>query len=319
MKPLLVAGLLAFGLGSAGAQTYPDKVIKIVVPFTPGSPVDVLGRVVAQQMSSRLGQSVIIENRPGAGTSIGAKAVATAEPNGYTLLLTGTNLAYLPELYPNLDFDPIRSFAPIATLTTWSHALVVPPSVPATTVAEFIAYARANPGKLNFGYGLGTTPQVLGEYFKVITGADINSVPYRGGAQAISDMLGDRIQMNFGTTATLLALIRERKVRALAYTGATRHPELPDIPTVIEAGIPQLAFNPDVCIGIFAPAGTPAAVIDKLNAATSDSLKSPETLTSFGKLGIEPKMSSPQDFAAFLVEEARKWPPIIKAAGVKAE
>jgi tripartite-type tricarboxylate transporter receptor subunit TctC len=270
-------------------------------------------------LSSRLGQSVIIDNRPGAGTSIGAKAVAAAEPDGHTLLLTGTNLVYLPELYRNLEFDPIRSFAAIAMLTTWSHALVVALSVPANTVAEFIAYARANPGKLNFGFGLGTTPQILGEYFKAITGTDINSVPYRGGVQAISDMLGDRIHMNFGTTATLLALIRQGNVRALAYTGVTRHPDLPDVPTVIEAGLPQLAFDPDVCIGLLAPAGTPAVVVDKLNFAANESLKAPETLASFAKLGIAPKSSSPREFAAFLTEEARKWPPILKASGVKPE
>jgi tripartite-type tricarboxylate transporter receptor subunit TctC len=340
----LFAGCLAVALGltEAGAQTYPDRPIKLVVPFTPGSPVDVLGRVIAQQLSGRLGQSVIIDNRPGAGTSIGAKAVATAEPDGHTLLLTGTNLVYLPELYRNLEFGPIKSFAAVAMLTTWSHTLVVSLSVPANTVAEFIAHARANPGKLNFksfaavamlttwshtlvvslsvpantvaefiaharanpgklnfksfaavamlttwshtlvvslsvpantvaefiaharanpgklnfGFGLGTTPQILGEYFKAITGADINSVPYRGGVQAISDMLGDRIHMNFGTTATLLALIRQGNVRALAYTGVTRHPDLPDVPTMIEAGLPQLAFDPDVCIGLLAPAGT---------------------------------------------------------------
>jgi tripartite-type tricarboxylate transporter receptor subunit TctC len=187
----LFAGCLAVALGltEAGAQTYPDRPIKLVVPFTPGSPVDVLGRVIAQQLSGRLGQSVIIDNRPGAGTSIGAKAVATAEPDGHTLLLTGTNLVYLPELYRNLEFDPIKSFAAVAMLTTWSHALVVSLSVPANTVAEFIAHARANPGKLNFGFGLGTTPQILGEYFKAITGADINSVPYRGGVQAISEVV----------------------------------------------------------------------------------------------------------------------------------
>jgi tripartite-type tricarboxylate transporter receptor subunit TctC len=317
----LFAGCLAVALGltEAGAQTYPDRPIKLVVPFTPGSPVDVLGRVIAQQLSGRLGQSVIIDNRPGAGTSIGAKAVATAEPDGHTLLLTGTNLVYLPELYPNLEFDPIKSFAAVAMLTTWSHALVVSLSVPANTVAEFIAHARANPGKLNFGFGLGTTPQILGEYFKAITGADINSVPYRGGVQAISDMLGDRIHMNFGTTATLLALIRQGNVRALAYTGVTRHPDLPDVPTVIEAGLPQLAFDPDVCIGLLAPAGTPAGVVDKLNLAANESLKAPETLASFAKLGIAPKSSSPREFAAFLAAEARKWPPILKASGVKPE
>ena len=167
----------------AHAQTYPDRIIKIVVPFVPGSPVDVLARVVSQQLGTHLGQSIIIENRPGAGTSTATKQVAAAAPDGYTLLMSGQTLAYLGLFYPDLGFDPLKAFAPVATLAGWSHVMVVNPQVPAKTLQELVAYAKTNPGKLTFGFGLGTSPQILGEYFKIVAGLDITSVPYKGGEQ----------------------------------------------------------------------------------------------------------------------------------------
>jgi len=195
--------------------------------------------------------------------------------------------------------------------------LVIAPSVPAKTVPEFVAYAKANPGKLNFGYGLGTLPQILGEAFKSATGADIASIPYRGGAQAITDMLGGRIQMNFGTQATLLPLIREGKVRPLAVTTETRAKDLPEVPTMAESGLPQLSLA--FSAGILAPAGTPAAVVAKLNGEINEAMKSPELAASMAKLGFEPQFWSPQDYAAFLAEEGKRWPSIVKASGVQAE
>ena len=214
---------------AAVAQTYPSKPIKAIVPYTPGSPVDVLARVVTQQVSARLGQSIVIDNRPGAGTTIGTKLAASADPDGYTLLIGATSFILSFSLYQNLEYDPVKSFAPVAMLAYSPQVLVIAPSVPAATVQEFIAYAKANPGRLNFGFGLGTLPQILGESFKAVTGTDIASIPYKGGAQAITDMLGGRIQMNFGTTATLLPLIRQGKVRALAVTTQTRSKDLPDV------------------------------------------------------------------------------------------
>jgi tripartite-type tricarboxylate transporter receptor subunit TctC len=228
----------------AAAQSYPSRTIKIVVPATPGSPVDALGRVVAQQMQRRLGQSVVVDNRPGGGMSIGGKAVATADPDGYTLLLV--NSGHYFGLTPNAGYEPVKVFKPVATLTEWNHVLVVRPDLPAKTVQDLIAHAKAHPGKLTFGFGVSTTPHILGETLKNVTGADIASVPFRGGAPAITDLLGGRIDMNFGTTATLLPLIEQGKVRAIAFTGAKRSPDLPQVPTMIESGIVQLGFNPDV-------------------------------------------------------------------------
>ena len=204
---------------AAAAQTYPSKPIKMIVPYTPGSPVDVLARVVTQQVSARLGQSIVIDNRPGAGTTIGTKAGGERRSRRlHAALIGATSFILSFSLYQNLDYDPVKSFAPVTMLAHGPQVLVVAPSVPAATVQEFVAYAKANPGKLNFGFGLGTLPQILGESFKAVTGTDIASIPYKGGAQAVTDMLGGRIQMNFGTTATLLPLIQQGKVRALAVT-----------------------------------------------------------------------------------------------------
>ncbi len=318
-KQFLAAALVAAALGATGAaaQTYPSKPIKMIVPYTPGSPVDVLARVVTQALGARLGQTVVIDNRPGAGTTIGTKAAAISDPDGYTLLIGATSFIISASLYPNLDYDPIKSFTPIAMLANSPQVLVIAPSVPAKTVAEFTAYAKANPGKLNFGFGLGTLPQILGESFKAVAGVDIASIPYKGGAQAITDMLGGRIQMNFGTQSTLLPLIQQGKIHALAVTTQTRAKDLPDVPTMIESGLPQLALT--FSAGILAPAGTPPAIVAKLNSAINEAMKSPELHASMGKLGFEPTLWSAQEYAAFLAEEAKRWPPIVKASGVQPE
>jgi tripartite-type tricarboxylate transporter receptor subunit TctC len=318
-RQFLAAGLFAVGLGltPAVAQTYPVKPIKMIVPYTPGSPVDVLARVVTQHVSARLGQTIVIDNRPGAGTTIGTKLAANADPDGYTILIGATSFTIAATLYPHLDYDPIKSFTPVAMLAVSPQMLVIAPSVPAKTVPEFVSYAKANPGKLNFGYGLGTLPHILGEAFKTATGIDIASIPYRGGAQAITDMLGGRIQMNFGTQSTLLPLIRDGKVRPLAVTTETRAKDLPEVPTMAESGLPQLSLA--FSAGILAPAGTPAAIVAKLNAEINEAMKSPELAASMAKLGFEPQFWSPQDYGAFLAEEARRWPPIVKTSGVQPE
>src|SRR6478672_7167207 len=308
--------IACFATGAA-AQTYPSKPIKVIVPYTPGSPVDVLARVVTQQVSARLGQSIVIDNRPGAGTTIGTKLAASADPDGYTLLVGATSFILSFSLYQNLDYDPVKSFAPVAMLAYSPQVLVIAPSVPATTVREFVTYAKANPGQLNFGFGLGTLPQILGESFKAVTGADIASIPYKGGAQAITDMLGGRIQMNFGTTATLLPLIQQGKVRALAVTTQARSKDLPDVPTMVESGLPQLSLT--FSAGFLAPAGTPPAILEKLNAEINEAMKSPELAAGLNKLGFEPQFWSVQQYGTFLAAEMKKWPPIVKASGVQPE
>jgi tripartite-type tricarboxylate transporter receptor subunit TctC len=308
--------MLAICATAADAQSYPVKPIKLIVPYTPGSPVDVLARVVTQQVAARLGQGIVIDNRPGAGTTLGTKMAASAEPDGYTMLIGATSFILSFSLYQNLDYDA-RSFVPVAMLAHSPQVLVIAPSVPAATVAEFVAYATANPGRLNFGFGLGTLPHILGESFKVVTGTEIASIPYKGGAQAVTDMLGGRIDMIFGTTATLLPLIQQGKVRALAVTTQKRSKDLPGVPTMIESGLPQLALI--FSAGLLAPAGTPGEIIARLNAEINEAMRAPELEASMAKLGFEPQIWSPQEYAAFLAEEGRRWPPIVKAAGVKAE
>lgn len=309
---------LALGAATVHAQTYPDRIIKLVMPFVPGSPVDAVGRVIAQHLQTRLGQSVVIENRPGGGTTLGAKSVAAASPDGYTLLFLGPNLAYYPVLFPNLDFDP-KSLLPVATTVSWSHVYGIAAPVPAKTIAELITHAKANPGKLAFGYGLATMPHIVGEIFHRAAGLDIVSVPYRGGEGARADLLGGRIHINVAPVPQLMPLIRDEKVRPLAYTGGRRNPDLPDVPTMIESGYPQVGFHPDVWMAIFAPAGTPAAIVDKLNRDIAAVMQSAEIAPALKRFGYQTMIKTPAEFAAFHEAELRRMPPILRAAGITAQ
>ena len=314
---LLAAAVLM--LAPAQAQQYPDRVIKLVVPFVPGSPVDVLARVVSQQMTTRLGQSVVIENRPGAGTSTATKQVQSSPPDGYTLLMSGQNMTYVGLLYPDIGFDPVKSFVPVATLAGWSHVMLVANNVPAKSVKELVAYAKANPGKVTFGYGLGTSPQIVGKSFELAAGLDLINVPYKGGEQVRVDLLGGRIHINFAPVSNALPMIQEGKVRALAVTSASRDPELPDVPTFKESGFPDVGFDPDVWQAIVAPLGTPAPVVDKLNAEINAALRSDEVQATFKKLRFQPMISTPEQFGKLIAMQAERWPPIIKATGLKAQ
>jgi tripartite-type tricarboxylate transporter receptor subunit TctC len=321
MKRRLALALILLGadIANAAAQAYPTKVVKIVVPSTAGSPTDAAARVLAQQLQSRLGQSVIVENRPGAGQTTGTKSVATAAPDGYTLLFAGDALGYFPVTYPNFNFDPLKSLTPVATAVTWSHVMVVASDIPAKTIAELVAYAKANPGRLIFGPRLGTVPHILAEAFRQATGTDITFVPYTGGEQARADLLGGRVHLNFAPVANLISLIEDGRVRPLAFTGSARAAMLPDVPTMIESGLPQVGFNPDVWLGILGPAGMPAAVVDRLNSDVSASLQSAEMKAVLARLGFEPKAMTPREFEDFLAAEIRKWPPLLRAAGLKPE
>jgi tripartite-type tricarboxylate transporter receptor subunit TctC len=314
----LAAGALGtnpFGACPALADKYPVRPIKMIAPFTAGSPVDVVARLLAQQLSTALPQSVVVENRPGAGTIIGMKAVTTAEPDGYTLLFQSSSLVVAPAMYKNLDFDPLKSFAPVANVAWGSWVTVVPPELPVRNAQEFIAYARANPDKLAFGYGQGTAPQLVGEWFNKTNGLKIASVPYKGGMQAVTDMMTGAIQVNIGTTATLLPLIREGKIRAIAQWGATREPDLPDVPTMIESGFPGLALG--FWAGLWAPAGTPQAIVETLNMSANRVLDTPETRTAMQRLGVAPRLGTPKDFSDFIAAEAPKWKRIVEASGVQ--
>jgi len=316
----LLTGTVAVGLAGprlAQAQAFPHKPIKTIVPYTPGSPNDIIARVIGPVLSARLGQPVVIDNRPGGGTTIGLKTVMSSEGDGYTLLFTNTPTHVIAQLVAKgFTYDPVKDFAPIVTVGATSLVLVVPPTMP-DTLQEFIAYAKANPGKLNFGFGQGTLPHLVGEAFKMATGADIASIPYRGGSQAITDMLGGRIHMNFGAGATLVPLVRQGKIKALAVTSAKRGDELPEVPTMAESGLPKLTTV--TYYGFFGPAGTPADVVAKLNGEVNEALKSAELRANMKKVGFEPTGGTPQDYAALVAEQLQHWEPIVKATGFQME
>ena len=316
---VVICALCGFASSSAHAQPYPDKPIRVIVPLVAGSPIVSVARIVLNQASARLGQPIVIDARPGGGTTIGLKAAASAAPDGYTLFMYGQNIAYVQDLYPDLGVDPLKAFVPVANLMNFSHVLVVGSQVPAKTLSEFVALAKANPGKLNFGAGLGTMPYIVGQYFINVAGVDIVSVPYRGGEQVRPDILGGRVHMNTAPVASVLPLITEGKLRPLAYTGAKRHPLLPDVPTMIESGYPQVGWQPDVWQALFSPAGTPTPVIERLNTEINEALKLPEVKTAYDRLGADIAIMSASEFAGFVANEAKKWPPIIKATGVTAQ
>lgn len=321
-SPLMIAigiVIVLMNAGDAAAQAYPHKPIKIISPVSAGSAPDALARIVTQRLSENLGQNVTIENRPGAGSTIATKAAAVADPDGYTLLQVSASLAYSPVLYPNVGYDALKSFTPVATIASWSHLLIVNPGVPAASLKELIAYAKANPNQLSIGFPLAQPPQILAEMLKLESGAPINSVPYRQISQLMADLLAGRIHAFFGTGAGVVSLIQQGKLKAIAYTGVTRYVGLPEVPTVIESGFPRLALNPSDWTGIVAPAGTPVAAINALNSAMKAILGSPEIKASIARHGGEARIVTPQEFATFLVGEQKKWPPLVKAAGLVAE
>ena len=300
--------------GTESAQAYPTKLIKVICPYPSGSVVDVMARLVVPALSSRLGRTVIVDNRPGGGATIGTREVARAAPDGYTLLFAGESHVFASKA---LDYDTIKDFDPIATVATHPWVLIVSPMVPARSVKELVDHAKANPGKLNWGAALGSGPHVFGEMFKIATGIDVALIPYRSGTQAVPDMLGGRIDMNFGTVSNLLPLIREGKVRALAVTSAVRSPDLPDVLTMAESGFPRLTRGG--WTGIWAPAGAPVNIVSRLNMEINASVTTPAMKAAMKNLDFEPKVGSPQDFATFVVDEMDAWAPAARAAGIVAK
>jgi tripartite-type tricarboxylate transporter receptor subunit TctC len=314
---LIVAAALAVTATAAAAQSYPSQPIRMIVPFTAGSPNDVVARLLAQQLTARLGQNVIIDNRPGAGTTAGTKAAASAEPNGYTLIFNSSSMVVSPAMYRNPGFDPLKNFVPVANAVFGHWVTVIEKSIPANTVPEFIAYAKKNPGKLAFGFGQGTAPQLVGEWLKVREKIDITSVPYKGGAQAIIDMIGGRIHLNIGTTATIVPHIKAGSVKAISVWSPQRYAALPNVPTMIESGYPGLALG--FWAGVWAPAGTPPDIIKRLNDAINASLGAPETKAALAKLGLEPVIQTPAEFDKFIRSEIPRWAEIVKISGVRGD
>jgi tripartite-type tricarboxylate transporter receptor subunit TctC len=315
-RALLATGIAAGAsiAAPAAAQHYPDKPIKMIVPFAPGGPVDVIARLTGNHIATHLGQQVIVENRPGAGATIAYKAVAAAEPDGYTLLYASSgSFGIAPSLYPSLHLEPLKAFTPIATTALLPHMMVAGPSVPANTVAEFVAYAKANPGKLNYGASLGTPPHLLATLFTVKAGLNVTYIPYKGSAPAVTDLLGGRTQFSIDGMLILAPLAKQGKVRPLAVARAERWPDMPNVPTLVESGFPDFVI--DAWVGVVAPRGTPPEIIAKLNAAInkgSQSAEARQTLTRFHAL---PKTGAPEDFAALINKELPLWAEMVKLAG----
>jgi tripartite-type tricarboxylate transporter receptor subunit TctC len=314
---------LVFGIGCgpdpARAQSYPNRTITVVVPFAPGGSTSIVGRVIADKMSQQMGQGIVIDHRPGAGGTVGTKAVAKSEPDGYTLLLgyTGT-LAIGPSLYKNPGYDPRKDFAPIGMIGNAPASLVVHPSFPAKTVAELIAYAKAHPGKVNFGSaGAGTVSHITGEYFARTAGITLVHIPYKGTGPALSDLLGGHIPMIFAPVPSTHANVSAGLLRALAVTGITRTSLLPDVPTMPEAGLP--GFEASLYYGLVAPAGTPRPVIDKLNRELRAALASDDVKKHLALDGTVVTPGTPEDYAAFIDKDERKWSGLVKASGVEQE
>jgi tripartite-type tricarboxylate transporter receptor subunit TctC len=319
-RALLASGI-AFGSGiatRASADTYPDKPIHMIVPFPAGGPIDTMARLAGKFITDSVGQQVVVENRPGAGSTLGTKAAATSPPDGYTLLFGSSgSLAVAPTLYVNAGIDPLKMLAPVGTVALLPHLFVVPEQVPAKTIAEFIAYAKANPGKLNFGAGLGTPPHLLGTLFKIKAGIDVTYVPYQGAAQSVIDLVAGRNHYTIDGTVILMPQVRAGKLRPLAIGRAERWPELPNVPTLVESGFPD--FTLDAWTGVLAPRGTPEPIIAKLNEALNKGLKSAEAKTALDRFSSLPKPSTPQEFGAFIADQEKRWGDLVRLAGAKVE
>jgi tripartite-type tricarboxylate transporter receptor subunit TctC len=307
------------GFDRAEAQDFPNRTITLVIPFAPGGINSIVGRVIADKMSQLLGQSIVVDNRPGAGGTVGTKYVAKCDPDGYTLLLgyTGT-LAIGPSLYRNVGYDPRKDFAPIGMIGNTPSSLVVHPSFPAHTVAELIAYAKANPGKVNFGSGgTGSVNHITGEYFARAAGITLVHIPYKGAGPALTDLLGGHISMALASIPVTDPNVASGLLRALAVTGKTRSGLMPDVPTLAESGMP--GFEASLYYGLVAPAGTPRPVIDKLNSELRAALGSDEVKKQLGLDGTEITPGTPEDYADFIDKDEKKWSELVKASGVEQE
>jgi tripartite-type tricarboxylate transporter receptor subunit TctC len=311
----LFAGAAALALGSpAAAQGYPSRVIKLVVPFTAGSPNDVMARLLVQHLAPRLGQPIVVDNKPGGGTTIGTRTVMQAEPDGYTLLFISSAIV-LDSAMKKVDYDPLKDFTPVATVNSTAWLIGITPSLPVKTLKEFVAYSKAHPGTINFAATQGTAAILVATRFKQLSGADLFIIPYKGGTAALPDFLGGRIQVINPTPSTSIALIRDGKIHPMLITSVTRTAELPQVPTAREVGLPDLTL--EFWAGVLAPANTSSDIVDRLNSAINETLQSAEMKDAMAKLGFDPKPGSPADFSKFIAEEIPRWSEIVKTTGVK--
>lgn len=309
---------LACGLNVALAADFPARPLTLVVPYTAGGAPDVLARVLGESVTKILGQPVIVDNRLGAGGNIGAQIVARAQPDGYTLLMCAFSCAVSPSLYNPVPFDIVKDFSPVAMLGTVPSVLVVNPKVPARNLAEFLAYAKANPGKLNAGSaGVGTSPHLAIELLRAKTGVTVTHVPYKGVAAVATDLLSGQVDMLFDNLPTSLQSIRTGRLRALAVASPKRSAAIPDVPTFAEAGVPDLLVIP--WFGIMAPAHTPPPIVERLNQAFVAGLKAPNVVQRMEQLGTEVSPSTPQELGQFVSRERDKWKAVIVANNIKAD
>jgi len=301
------------------AQAYPGKTIRLIVPFGPGGPTDLSARLVSQMVQSALGQNVVVENRAGAGGATGTRSVVSAEPDGHTLLLaTSATLGVVPALQKNPGYDPIRSFAAVAKVTDSTTVLVVHPNVPANSIRELVDYAKANPGKLTYSSaGVGNQTHLAAELLLARAGITAVHVPYKSGAEMTTAVLGEQTDMTFPDISILLGLIRDKKLKALAVTSGKRHPQLPDVPTMAESGIPDYVTT--FWTGVVVPAGTPGPIVDALNGAIANGLRTEAVRDAFGRVGAQPAPGSPKEFADFIASEVRNWAAIARTAGITPE
>jgi tripartite-type tricarboxylate transporter receptor subunit TctC len=313
--PIALAAALAFGLPPAAvADNFPEKPIKLIVPFGAGGPPDVAARIIGAYLSDHLGP-VVVENHVGAGGTLAARAVAGSPPDGYTLLAaTAGSLAISPQLYKDAGIDPVRDFAAVAMVSSAPLVVAINPSIPAKSVKELVAYAKANPGKLNYGAVIGTPPHMSGEMFKHITGANIVFVPYKTAAQATIDVLAGQMNMTFEGTTAIVPHVKSGEVRALAVTSPARVPEIADVPTMDELGYPGMP--PDSWQAIVAPAGTPATIVAKINKVVNEGLATPALQNRIKQLGGEPQPKSVAEFAAFIADQYKHWGEVIRITGV---
>jgi tripartite-type tricarboxylate transporter receptor subunit TctC len=322
MKSVLLRALAALALGATFAafgQGYPAKPIHFVVPYPAGGPLDTVARLLGQKVSESVKQPVVVENKPGAGGNIGADSVAKSPPDGYAILMGAVAThAINPTLYANMPYDAVKDFAPITQVASTPNVLVVNPSVPASNVKEFVAYAKAHPGELNFGSGsTGSAGHLAGELFDTMAGVKMVHVPYKGAGPAMQDLIGGQIQLMFDNLASSLGQIRAGKVKALAVTTAKRSSLAPELPTIAESGLP--GFDISTWFGVFAPAGTPPAIVKRLNNEFVKALAAPDVRETMLKLGAEPVGNTPGEFAAYIRSEAQKYAKVVKASGAKVD
>jgi tripartite-type tricarboxylate transporter receptor subunit TctC len=317
-RALALAALIALTSPGAAAQGYPGKPIRLVVPFAPGGGTDIIARLFGQYLADALGVAVVADNRGGAGSTLGTEIVAHAPADGYTLLLGNISLAFNAELYKKLPYDAIRDLAPISLVAVQPNIIVIHPSLPAKTVKEFIAVAKANPGKYSYASaGTGSGTHLAGELLKMLTHIDLVHVPYKGTGPALNDLIGGQVQMMVSTFASALPHAKSGRLRALAVTTAKRSPAAPDVPTLSEAGVPGFEYS--TWYGLLAPARTPRDIIAKLGDTTRKVLAREDLKQRFDSQGVEPLWNTPGEFAAYLRAETAKWGKVVRATGTKAE